>query len=136
MLVPEEGAVMMRGLLAWPESKPEMALGDWAPCLDLTETRDSLIATVEAPGMEQGDIAISVQESALTIKGDKRRETIGDEERYHRVERASGVFLRRVRLPLPVDASRATATFRNGLLTVRLPKARAAGRATVPVRTE
>ena len=136
MLAPEEGAVMMRGLLAWPESKPEMALGDWAPCLDVAETRDSLIATVEAPGMEQGDIEISVQERALTIKGEKRRETSGDEERYHRVERAFGIFLRRVRLPLPVEASGATATFRNGLLTVRLPKARAARHTTVPIRTE
>jgi len=77
-----------------------------------------------APGLHSTavmDVAISVQESTLTIKGEKRRETIGDEERYHRVERTLGV---------------ATATFRNGLLTVRLPKARAARHTTVPIRTE
>jgi HSP20 family protein len=127
---------MMHGLMQWPETKPEMALGDWAPRMDVVETPDRLITSLEVPGVDQGDIVISLRDGVLTIRGEKRWEKIDDEERCHHVERAFGLFLRSVRLPALVDASRATATFRNGLLTVALPKARTARRATIPIETE
>lgn len=76
-----------------------LAVGDWAPSLDISETKDSLVAKVEVPGMEQKDIQISLQENLLTIKGEKRHERDDQEERYLRVERAYGLFLRSIRLP-------------------------------------
>ena len=144
---------MMRGLMPWMGlGKQEMdrllvrlaemkwddlpALGDWAPSMDISETKDSLIAKVEAPGMEQKDIQISLQENLLTIKGEKKQEKEEKEERYHRVERAYGPFTRTVRLPVAVDVSKVSATFKNGLLTVTLPKTPAAKGTMIPIRGE
>jgi len=117
----------------WDESP---AVGDWAPSMDLSETKDSLVVKVEAPGMDQKDIQISLQENLLTIKGEKRQEKEEKDERYHRVERSYGSFTRSVRLPVGVDASKVTATFKNGLLTVTMPKTVAAKGTTIPIKVE
>jgi HSP20 family protein len=146
---------MMRGLMPWAgmgNLKHEMdrlfdrmaeakwddvpAVGDWAPSLDISETKDSLVVKIEVPGIEQNDIQISLQENLLTIKGEKRYERADNEERYHRVERAYGMFLRSIRLPVAVDDSKVTATFKNGLLTVTLPKTPAAKGTTIPMGRE
>jgi HSP20 family protein len=112
------------------------AVGDWAPSLDLSETKDSLVLKVEAPGMDQKDIQISLQENLLTIKGEKKQEKDEKDERYHRVERSYGSFTRSVRLPVGVDASKVTAAFKNGLLTVTMPKTVAAKGTTIPIKAE
>lgn len=112
------------------------ALGEWAPSMDISETKDSLVAKVEVPGMDPKDIQISLQENLLTIKGEKRHEKEEKDERYHRVERSYGAFTRSVRLPVAVDASRVAAGFRNGLLTVTLPKTPAAKGTTIPIKAE
>ena len=112
------------------------AVGDWAPSMDISETKDSLIAKVEAPGMDQKDIQISLQENLLTIKGEKKQEKEERDERYHRVERSYGSFTRSVRLPVGVDGSKVTATFKNGLLTVTMPKTPAAKGTTIPIKAE
>jgi HSP20 family protein len=119
--------------MKWDEAP---AVGDWVPSMDISETKDSLVAKLEVPGLEQGDIQISLQENLLTIKGEKRQEREEKEERYHRVERAYGAFLRSVRLPVAVDASKVTATFKNGLLTVTLPKTPTSKGTTIPVKAE
>jgi HSP20 family protein len=140
---------MMRGLMPWAgiESlQREMdrlldriaqvkrveppALGDWVPSLDVAETADSLVAIFEVPGLERRDIEIALQDGLLTIKGEKRREP---EARYHHAERACGVFVRSLRLPVAVDAARVTATVKNGLLTVTLPKTPAARGTMIPI---
>jgi HSP20 family protein len=112
------------------------ALGEWAPNMDISETKDSLVAKVEVPGLDPKDIQISLQENLLTIKGEKRQEKEEKDEHYHRVERAYGVFTRSVRLPVAVDASKVTASFKNGLLTVTLPKTPSARGTTIPVKAE
>jgi len=112
------------------------ALGDWTPNMDISETKDSLVAKVEVPGMDPKDIHISLQEDLLTIKGEKKQEKEEKDEHYHRVERAYGVFTRSVRLPVAVDASKVTASFKNGLLTITLPKTPSARGTTIPVKTE
>ncbi|HJV59098.1 MAG TPA: Hsp20 family protein [Methylomirabilota bacterium] len=140
---------MMRGLMPWTgiESlQREMdrlldriarvkrtelpALGDWVPSLDVAETGDSLVAIFEVPGLERQDVEIGLHDGLLTIKGEKRRDP---EARYHRAERACGVFVRSLRLPVAVDAARVTATVKNGLLTVTLPKTPAARGTMIPI---
>jgi len=117
----------------WDESP---ALGEWTPNMDISETKDSLVAKLEVPGMDPRDIQISLQENLLTIKGEKKQEKEEKDEHYHRVERAYGVFTRSVRLPVAVDASKVTATFKNGLLAVTLPKTPSARGTTIPVKAE
>jgi HSP20 family protein len=104
--------------------------------MDISETKDSLIVKVEAPGMDQKDIEISLQENLLTIKGEKKQEKEEKDERYHRVERSYGAFVRSVRLPVAVDGGKVSATFKNGLLTVTLPKTPAAKGTPIPIKGE
>jgi HSP20 family protein len=111
-------------------------LGEWAPTMDISETKDSLIVKVEAPGMDQKDIEISLQENLLTIKGEKKQEKEEKDERYHRVERSYGAFVRSVRLPVAVDGGKVSATVKNGLLTVTLPKTPAAKGTPIPIKGE
>ena len=139
---------MMRGLMPWTGIESlqremdrlldriaqvkggEPAPGHCVPSLDLAETADRLIATVEVPGLERRDIEIALRNGLLSIKGEKRREP---EARYHHAERACGVFVRSLRLPVAVDAARVTATVKNGLLTVTLPKTRAGQGTQIPI---
>jgi HSP20 family protein len=109
-------------------------LEGWAPKLDLSETKDALVVKAETAGVEPKDIQISLQEQLLTIKGEKRQEKEEKDERYHRIERSYGTFARTIRLPVPVDAERVNATFKNGLLTITLPKTPAAKGTTIPIK--
>jgi HSP20 family protein len=116
---------------AWPEMP---ALGEWEPKVDVAETKDAITVKAEVPGVEQKDIAISLQDSVLTIKGEKEEEKEEKDKRYHRVERTYGAFARVMRLPAAVDASKAVASFKDGVLTVTLPKAAEAKGTTIPVK--
>jgi HSP20 family protein len=114
----------------------ETTAGDWAPRLDLSETKDAMVVKAEMPGVDPKDIEISLTGDLLTLKGEKEKETEQKEERFHRVERTYGAFLRSVRLPMAVDGSKVTATFKNGVLMVTLPKTPAAKGTTIPVKAE
>jgi HSP20 family protein len=120
---------------AEPFGEPfEMAAGDWAPKLDVSETKDAMVVTAEMPGVDPKEIEIMLTGDLLTLKGEKESEE--KEERYHRVERTYGAFLRSVRLPVAVDGSKVTATFKNGVLVVTLPKTPASKGTTIPVKAE
>jgi HSP20 family protein len=112
------------------------ALGEWRPSMDISETKDSLVAKVEVPGMEQKDIQISLQENLLTIKGEKKQEKEEKEETYFRMERTYGAFARTLPHPAPVETGKVTATFKNGILTVKLPKGAAAKGTMIPIKAE
>jgi HSP20 family protein len=121
----------------WEGDLPQLpSMGDWAPALDVSETKDSVMVKAEVPGMDPTDIALSLQEQVLTLKGEKKQEKEEKDEHYYRAERSYGAFARAIRLPAPVDASKVTATFKHGLLTVTLPKAPAAKGATIPIKAE
>lgn len=112
------------------------ALGDWAPKVDVSETKDAVVVKAEIPGMEAKDIQASLQENVLTITGEKKQEKEEKDERYHRVERTYGSFARSVRLPAGVEAAKVNAAFKNGVLTVTLPKTAAAKATPIPVKSD
>ncbi|KRT73098.1 MAG: heat shock protein Hsp20, HSP20 family protein [Candidatus Rokubacteria bacterium CSP1-6] len=118
----------------WDEF-PALA-GEWTPSLDLSETKDALVVKAEIPGIDPKEIEVSLQDQVLTIKGEKRQEKEEKDEHYFRMERSYGGFVRSIRLPVPVDGSKVSATFKNGLLTVKLPKTPAAKGTTIPVKAE
>jgi HSP20 family protein len=100
--------------------------GTLAPRVDVSETGKELTLKVELPGVEEKDIDVSLSGNQLTIKGEKRSEEEkkdGDEGRvFHRVERSFGAFQRTMTVPFDVEPDKVSAEFRNGVLTVTLPK--------------
>jgi HSP20 family protein len=96
--------------------------GDWAPPVDILETDRELTIKAELPGIEAKDVSISLDNNVLTIKGERKTEKEISHENYHRMERAYGSFYRSFSIPAFVDVENAKAEFRNGLLTITLPK--------------
>ena len=95
----------------------------WSPALDLYQSNDNVIAVVELPGMRKEDIEISLHDGTLTISGDRKRENSSNGDKAERTERYVGTFRRSIALPTRVDAGKVSAIYRDGILTVTLPKA-------------
>ena len=94
----------------------------WTPALDLYQNNDNIVAVIELPGMRKEDIEISLQDGTLTISGERKEER-GTEDGATRTERYTGKFRRSITLPTRVDANKVSATYKDGILTVTLPKA-------------
>jgi HSP20 family protein len=107
----------------------------WSPALDLYQNSDNVIAVVELPGMRKEDIDISLHDGMLTIAGE-RQTSSGEGENAERTERFSGKFRRSITLPTRVDAGKVSATYKDGILTVTLPKAEEAKPKKVEVTIE
>ena len=106
----------------------------WSPALDLHQSTDNIVAVVELPGMRKEDIEISLHDGTLTIAGERKSETANDEA--ERSERYVGKFRRSITLPARVDANKVSATYRDGILTVTLPKAEEAKPKQIQVRAD
>lgn len=98
------------------------ATGSWSPSLDIYQGEDGLTAIVELPGMTHGDVDISVEDNVLTIKGERKFYDEVSEEKFHRIERRYGQYLRRISLPQHSDTGAIEAAMKDGLLTIRVPK--------------
>lgn len=94
----------------------------WIPAVDVSESEDSVNVKVEAPGVKKEDIKISVTNNVLTVRGEKKMEKETSEENYHRIERVYGSFVRSIELPTVVRADKVTAAFKDGVLSIALPK--------------
>jgi HSP20 family protein len=95
----------------------------WSPALDLYEGNDNVTAIVELPGMRKEEIEISLHDGTLTVSGERKRESSSNGDKAERTERYVGTFRRSIALPTRVDANKVSATYRDGILTVTLPKA-------------
>src|SRR6266513_2815644 len=96
--------------------------GGWSPALDLYQDKDNVVAVVELPGMRKEDIEISLRDGMLTISGERKSQT-SNGEKAERTERYVGKFRRSITLPTRVDADKIGATYRDGIVTVTLPRA-------------
>ena len=94
----------------------------WAPLADMYETKDDLFVALELPGIREKDVNVSITGDMLTVKGDRRFERDVTDEGYYRLERVYGKFERSMPLPIPVQADKVKATYRDGVLEIRLPK--------------
>jgi len=107
----------------WADSSRQSQLfSGWAPALDLYQSDDNIVAVVELPGMRKEDIEISLQDGTLIISGERKEET-NQTNGATRTERYTGKFRRSITLPSRVDVNKVSATYRDGVLTVTLPKA-------------
>jgi HSP20 family protein len=95
----------------------------WLPALDVAEDKDGFRVRLELPGFKREDINVSLDEGALVISGERKAETPEEGTTIHRQERYYGTFSRALKLPAAVAADKVKAAFRDGILTISLPKA-------------
>lgn len=100
------------------------------PHVDVKESDKEITVTAELPGVSEKDVEVSISGDVLTLKGEKKAEKEEKEENWHRIERRYGSFHRSFGLPAEVDAEKIAASYKNGVLTVTLPKSKAAREAS------
>ena len=110
----------------------------FSPRVDVEDTGKEITVTAELPGMDREDIEVSITKEHLTLRGEKKTEKTVNKKGYHRVERAFGSFARSIPLPVEVKTDDIKATFKNGLLTISLPKTEEILEETkkIPIRSE
>ena len=117
----------------WPDETGMMMR---MPAVDVFEEKDNVVIKAEIPGLSKEDISLQVTDSTVTIKGEKKREEEVKEDNYYRCERSFGSFTRAVALPCDVKADQVKASFKNGVLAVRMPKTEEAKRKAITVKIE
>jgi HSP20 family protein len=104
----------------------ETPLRAWAPALDVHEDKDSFVIRAELPGLKREEIEVSLHDGALIISGERKFEKTEEGVEVHRQERFYGKFQRALTLPTQVAGDKVKAAYKDGVLTVTLPKAEAA----------
>ncbi len=109
-----------RGMRNTTEDRP--LRGAWVPAINVLEKEDAMIIAADLPGLSAEDVEVTVEEGTLTIRGERKLEEAAEGETYHRVERVYGAFERSFSLSNTVDIEKIEARFKNGEMTLTLPK--------------
>jgi HSP20 family protein len=104
----------------WPLESSGSAT--WSPVADICETGDNLYVKAELPGVDPKMVDVRLENNVLTIRGQREFEHRGETENYHRIERSYGMFARTFTLPVTIDSEKIRAEFKDGVLTLTLPK--------------
>src|SRR5216110_2158756 len=105
--------------------REEITLPEWTPLADITEDDKEYLIKAELPELKKEDVKVTVENVVLTISGERKFEKEEKKKKYHRVERGYGTFMRSFALPDDADGNKVKAEFKNGLLTVHLPRTNA-----------
>jgi len=116
------------------ETKP--ISGEWLPRVNITENDQGLCVTTELPGISEKDIDVSLSNDSLTIRGEKKEEKEEKGKNYYRSERSFGAFQRDIQLPFGVEVDKVEAKFKNGVLTISLPKSKEAQKETKKIEVK
>ncbi|MCG3193661.1 MAG: Hsp20/alpha crystallin family protein [Thermoanaerobaculia bacterium] len=111
----------------------ELQPGAWAPPVDIAETEDRLLFTVEVPGFKQEELSLNVEAGILTLRGERKFEKKTEGKNFHRIERSYGQFVRSFSLPSNVDPLRISADLESGVLTIELPKREETKPKSIPI---
>ncbi len=112
----------------------EPSITNWSPSVDIAEGKDEFTVKVELPGIDKKDVKVTVQDNVLMIQGEKKQESETKEKNYHRVERSFGSFARSFRLPSLVKADKIEAQYKDGILSITLPKSEEAKAKEIEVK--
>ncbi len=115
-----------RAPLRRTEGREDMTLADWSPLADITEDDKEYLIKAELPDVKKENVKVTVENGVLSISGERKFEKEEKNKKYHRVERAYGSFVRSFSLPDNADPSGVKAEFKDGMLTVHLPKSKQA----------
>jgi len=111
----------------------ELSTRTWAPPVDIYETDENLVLKAELPGINPDSVEIRVEDNTLYLKGERKFEKEVKEQNYHRVERSYGAFTRTFSLPGSIDADKVAANFKDGVLTLTMPKKEEAKPKTIKI---
>ncbi len=113
---------VMDTFLRTPMFIPQMATESWVPDMDVFETEEEICIMVDVAGLNKEDINITLEGDMLYIRGQRRNFSTSDPKKYHQIELRYGPFARTYRLPCSIEEDKVTASYRNGILEIRLPK--------------
>ena len=113
----------------------DLGARNWAPPVDVYETEHDVVLKAELPGVDPKEVEVRVEDGTLYLKGERKFENEVKQDNYHRIERAYGSFVRSFPLPSSVDAEKANAQYKNGVLTLTLPKREEAKPKTIKINT-
>ena len=117
------GSLLSRSPTQWPEGQEEpMAVAEWAALVDITEDDKEYRIKVELPEVKKEDVKVTAEAGTLTIMGERRFEKEEKSRKHHRIERAYGTFGRSFSLPDDASPAKVSAEFKDGVLTVHLPR--------------
>ena len=124
--------------IGWPRrgTQEVVAAGDWAPRVDIAETENEFTIKAEIPEVKKDDVKVTVDSGVLTIRGERKQEKEEKDKKFHRVERYYGSFTRSFTLPDNVDESKIEASFKDGMLNLKIPKTEAAKPKAIEVKVK
>ena len=131
---PDEMGRIFGDLFAPHEGGTDTEETSWMPTVDTSETENGYEIRAELPGVSEDDVNVSVTDNVLTIKGEKRQEEETEGKNYHRVERRYGSFQRSFTLPRHIETDAINAEFKEGVLTLEIPKAEVAKPTEIPIK--
>lgn len=111
-----------------------MTVADWSPLVDISETTAEFVIQAEIPEVRKEDVKVSLEHGVLTVQGMRRQEAEEKGKKYHRIERSYGSFVRSFSLPDLVDDTKVQAVFKDGILTLHLPKSEKAKPKAIEVK--
>ena len=111
----------------------EVSTRSWAPPVDIYETEDAIVLKAELPGIDPKDVEVRVEDNTLYLKGERKYEKEVNEQNYHRIERSYGSFARSFSLPNSISAEKVKAEYKDGLLTLTMPKREEAKPKTIKI---
>lgn len=111
-----------RSLVRSESSNEMLAVADWAPSVDISETDTAYLIKGEIPGVKKEDVKVTLQDGMLTIQGERKQEKEEKGKKFHRVECSYGSFMRSFRVPDDAEENKVKAEFKDGMINVTLPK--------------
>lgn len=109
--------------------------GSWEPSVEVADTKDTIVVKAQVPGISKDNLQVNITADAITLKGELKEEEKKEDKNYSRQEIRYGAFLRTVPLPAAVQADKATAQLKDGVLEITLPKSEPAKVKEIPIQT-
>ncbi|WP_395730606.1 Hsp20/alpha crystallin family protein [Prosthecobacter sp.] len=116
--------------------KEAMTVSQWTPLVDIIEDSNEYLVKAELPELKKEEVKVSVENGELTISGERKSEKEEKDKKFHRIERSYGSFIRSFTLPESVNADKVSAEFKDGVLSVHLPKDEKAKPKSIEVKVQ
>jgi len=115
------------------DPKNRLSPGYWSPATDIFETKENYVFKIELPGISKDDITVELSGENLIVNGERKEEQEVKKEEFHRIERFYGTFSRCFTLPKNANGEKMTASMKDGILELRIPKQKKAKTKAIPI---